>query len=274
LIFSVIKLIILLSISLLTIISVNQAFAQTTHTINIPTGAGDINAPYSWQVETTGNTDGEITIQVLDFIQWENADQAFHTVTSGTPDAGPDGMFDSGVFNPGEGFTFQFTESGTYKYYCILHLWMVGTINVQDAMASEVQVIHNVGQDVDENGEGVDVEYQLDRKLVGASVDTTINTVTFTLAGKLSDDQFVVNLPDVLIKNPNAVWLDGIQITNFESEKNGGIVTLIIPLEDNSEQVVILGSAVIPEFDSLVSIVMVLGIIPAIILSKRLKTRT
>jgi len=267
------KLIILLSILLITTIGVNQASAQTTHTINIPTGAGDINAPYSWQVETTGNTDGEVTIPVLDFIQWENADQTFHTVTSGNPEAGPDGMFDSGVFNPGESFTFQFTEAGTYKYYCILHLWMVGTINVQEAMASEVQVIHNVGQDVDVDGDGVDVEYQLDRKLVGSSVDTSKNTVTFTLAGVISDDQFVVHLPDVLIKNPNAVWIDGVQITDFESEQNRGIVTLTIPLEDNSEQVEILGSAVIPEFDSLLPIVMVLGIIPAIILSKRLQAR-
>ena len=268
------KLIILLSISLITTFGANQAFAQTTHTINIPTGAGDINAPYFWQVESTGNTDGEITIQVLDFIQWENADTLPHTVASGTPEDGPDGNFQSDLIGFGEGFRFQFTEPGTYKYYCTLHLWMVGTINVQEAMASEVQIIHNVGQDVDVNGEGVDVEYQLDRKLVGSSVDTTLNTVTFTLAGKLSDDQFIVHLPDVLIKNPNAVWVDGVQITDFESEKNRGIVTLTIPLEDDSEQVVILGSAVIPEFDSLVSIVMVLGIIPAIILSKRLKART
>jgi len=270
------KLIILLSISLLITIGVNQAFAQTTYTINIPTGAGDPNAPYFWQVETTGNTDGEVTIQVLDFVQWENADQTFHTVTSGIPDPGPgpDGMFNSGVFNPGEGFTFQFTEAGTYKYYCIPHPWMVGTINVQEAMAAEVQVIHNVGQDVDENGEGVDVEYQLARKLVGSSVDTSKNTVTFTLAGVISDDLFVVHLPDVLIKNPNAVWIDGVQITEFESEKNRGIVTLTIPLEDNSERVEILGSAVIPEFDSLLPIVMVLGIIPVIILSKRLQART
>jgi len=269
------KLLILLSISLLITIGVNQAFAQTTHTINIPTGAGDPNAPYFWQVETTGNTDGEITIEVLDFIQWENADQALHTVTSGTGSSDPDSgvLFDSGVFNPGEGFTFQFTEAGTYEYYCILHLWMVGTINVQEAMASEVQVIHNVGQAVDENGEGVDVEYQLTRKLVGSSVDTSKNTVTFTMVGVISDDQFVVNLPDVLIKNPNAVWLDGVQITDFESEKNRGVVTLTIPLEDNSEQVEILGSEVIPEFDSLVSILMVLGLIPAIILSKRLQAR-
>ncbi len=270
------KLLILLSISLLITIGVNQAFAQTTHTINIPTGAGDPNAPYFWQVETTGNTDGEITIQVLDFIQWENADQALHTVTSGTGSSDPDSgvLFDSGVFNPGEGFTFQFTEAGTYDYYCILHLWMVGTINVQEAMASEVQVIHNVGQKVDENSEGVDVEYQLARKLVGSSVDTTLNTVTFTLAGVINDDQFIVHLPDVLIKNPSEVWLDGIHITDFESEKNRGIVTLTIPLEDNSERVTILGSAVIPEFDSLLPIVMVLGIIPAIILSKRFIAKT
>jgi len=240
--------------------------------VNIPIGTGTQGCEETDECYIPAH----VTVHPKDEIMWSNVDAVGHTVTSGVglSDEESGLLFDSGLLSPLDTFSHTFDTLGAYPYYCVVHPWMVGTINVQEAMASEVQVIHNVGQDVDENDEGVDVEYQLARKLVGSSVDTSKNTVTFTLAGVIVDDQFVVHLPDVLIKNPNAVWIDGIQVTDFESEKNRGIVTLTIPLEDNSERVEILGSEVIPEFDSLLPIVMVLGIIPAIILSKRLQART
>jgi len=137
------------------IFGTNSAFAQSTYTINIPTGAADPNAPYFWQVESTGNTDGELTIQVLDSIRWVNADTAAHTVTSGIPIDGHDGKFDSSLFGPANSFKFQFTESGKYDYFCIVHPWMTGVVNVVDALSSENKIIHNVGQEVDEEGQAM-----------------------------------------------------------------------------------------------------------------------
>ena len=64
-------------------------------------------------------------------ILWENIDNTVHTVTTGEPTGGPDGLFDSETMAAGDTFEYTFTESGTYDYYCIFHPWMVGTVNVE-----------------------------------------------------------------------------------------------------------------------------------------------
>ena len=63
---------------------------------------------------------------------WENGDSAAHTVVSGTPGEGSDGVFSSGLIISGSTFTFTFTESGTYPYICIVHPWLTGTVTVAD----------------------------------------------------------------------------------------------------------------------------------------------
>jgi len=239
------------------IFGTSSAFAQSTHTINIPTGAADPNAQYFWQVKSTGNTDGELTIQVMDSIRWANADTAAHTVTSGTPADGPDGIFDSSLYPPGSSFNFQFREAGTYDYFCIVHPWMIGVVNVVEEMPLEIKRIHNVGQEVDEEGQGYDIAYYLDRKLTSATVDSTRKTVTFNLVGQIEDDKLVVHLPSGLIKNPNSVWIDDQQITDFESVTNEDMTILGIPLEMDTEEVIIMGTAVVPEFGTTVIILFV-----------------
>jgi len=63
-------------------------------------------------------------------LTWYNADSAAHTVTSGTPSEGPDGMFDSSLFLAGSSFSHTFTQSDTIDYYCMVHPWMQGTVIV------------------------------------------------------------------------------------------------------------------------------------------------
>ena len=63
-------------------------------------------------------------------VTWSNDDSAAHTVTSGTPTGGPDGLFDSSIFMAGNSFEFTFNDAGTYDYFCMVHPWMTGIINV------------------------------------------------------------------------------------------------------------------------------------------------
>ena len=63
-------------------------------------------------------------------VTWSNDDSAAHTVTSGTPTGGPDGLFDSSIFMAGNSFEFTFDDAGTYDYFCMVHPWMIGIINV------------------------------------------------------------------------------------------------------------------------------------------------
>lgn len=44
----------------------------------------------------------------------------------------PDGLFDSGLFKPGSSWAFKFNKSGTYNYFCTIHPWMEGIVQVTD----------------------------------------------------------------------------------------------------------------------------------------------
>ncbi|MCH6571973.1 MAG: hypothetical protein IH780_05365, partial [Thaumarchaeota archaeon] len=48
----------------------------------------------------------------------------------GTPSDGPDGTFDSSLFMAGTTFEHTFDEAGTYDYFCMVHPWMTGTVQV------------------------------------------------------------------------------------------------------------------------------------------------
>lgn len=58
-------------------------------------------------------------------VTWTNDDSTTHTVTSDT------GAFESGNLSPGNSFTHQFNDTGTFPYHCSIHTFMKGTITVQ-----------------------------------------------------------------------------------------------------------------------------------------------
>ncbi|MCV0372397.1 MAG: hypothetical protein K5793_02455 [Nitrosarchaeum sp.] len=109
--------------------------------VNIPYGAfnPELNTPAEvWYDPPI------IEISVGDMITWYNDDREGHTVTSGEGSGRfgwmsdnfgtPDGYFDSGRFMPGESWSFQFEESGMFSYFCVIHPWMEGIVNVQAAI--------------------------------------------------------------------------------------------------------------------------------------------
>ncbi len=71
-----------------------------------------------------------VSVSVGEEITWSNDDSAAHTVTSGTPADGPDGIFDSSLFMAGGTFSVTLDESGEYPYFCMVHPWMTGSITV------------------------------------------------------------------------------------------------------------------------------------------------
>ena len=72
-----------------------------------------------------------INISTGTTVEWTNEDSAMHTATSGSPTSGADGVFDSEILNIDDTYQFTFTDLGNYDYYCILHPWMIGTVNVE-----------------------------------------------------------------------------------------------------------------------------------------------
>ena len=266
------KIIIVVSI-IFVLFGTNSVFAQSTYTINIPTGAADPQAPYFWQSEKDGSTTGEIHVLPGDTVKWSNADTAVHTVTSGfSPDLGgegPDGNFDSGLFSPGESFKNTFGDEGTYPYYCLIHPWMTGFVVVESAFS----VIQNVGDDAGDGSTTFDVEYDYNRVIADATVDESQKAITFTLVGKPQNDDntLTLYLPKGLISNPNVIWADGESVTNFEVSSERGINKVTIPVTENTQQVTILGTSVVPEFGALSTVVLVTSMIAVIFAVSRSK---
>ncbi len=73
----------------------------------------------------------ELTTLAGSNVTWLNDSGVIHTVTSGNPQEGPDGIFDSGIIMSGDTFSHTFTEAGNYQYFCTVHPWMTGTIIVE-----------------------------------------------------------------------------------------------------------------------------------------------
>jgi plastocyanin len=72
-----------------------------------------------------------VTIQAGDTVTWTNNDSVAHTATSTHDPASFDGEME-----PGESFSFTFSEPGTFDYICEIHPAMEGTIVVEAAAAS------------------------------------------------------------------------------------------------------------------------------------------
>jgi plastocyanin len=71
-----------------------------------------------------------VTINTGDTVEWMNSDTAAHTVTGGSPADGPSGVFDSSLVLGGAQYSFTFEEAGSYDYFCMVHPWMVGDVQV------------------------------------------------------------------------------------------------------------------------------------------------
>jgi len=97
-----------------------------TETVSMPSGT---SVPGCEETNTCF-IPSSVTINVGDTISWSNDDTAAHTVTSGHPTTGPDGNFDSSLLMVGKTFDVTFDNSGSYEYFCMVHPWMVGEVQV------------------------------------------------------------------------------------------------------------------------------------------------
>ena len=68
---------------------------------------------------------GTLTVAVGTTVTWSNHDDIPHTVVSA------DGVFKPKVMETDEQFSYTFTKSGTFSYFCSIHPKMTGKVVVQ-----------------------------------------------------------------------------------------------------------------------------------------------
>ena len=242
--------------------------AESSYDINIPSGSADKDSPFHWSSEKDGDTSGFIEIIVNDTIFWRNGDTSPHTVTSGIPLDGPDGIFDSGMIDPGGFFVQTFTEVGNFPYYCTLHPWRTGLVSV----VSGHSVLPNVGSDFGDGTNVFDVEYKFNRLVDRASIDESTKSVSLELKGNTinDDNTLTLFLPSALISGISSVSVDGVMTEEFAQEFEDGITVLVInEVPPDAKSITVTGTTIVPEFGAIAAMILVVAITSVIAISAR-----
>ena len=71
----------------------------------------------------------QLTVKAGTTITWRNEDDIPHAIASA------ERMFKSKALDTDDGYSFTFTQPGTYAYFCSMHPHMTGTIVVQSKTA-------------------------------------------------------------------------------------------------------------------------------------------
>ncbi len=106
-----------------------------TITITPDTGSGSstddcVNIKYGCYVP------GIATVDLGGKIIFSNTDSAAHTFSAGTAIDGPTGEFDTGLLMTGNSFEFYPDTVGDINYFCMVHPWMNGLIQVSTTPVS------------------------------------------------------------------------------------------------------------------------------------------
>ena len=108
-------------------VAVLLAISMSLFALATSVATGDDAIPPSAEVKIDNFSFGPqtLTVAVGTEVVWVNRDDIPHTVVSA------DGIFKSKVRDTDEKFSYMFTKSGTYPYYCSLHPKMTGKIVVR-----------------------------------------------------------------------------------------------------------------------------------------------
>jgi len=115
-------------------ITTNDAFADTFF-VDIPSGA---SLPTCVNFANGCFDPDFIPVNLGDSVIWINKDSTTHTSVSGTQASGPDGLWNSGNILSSNSFTVLMDTLGTHDYFCTIHPWMRGVVQVVDLVNNPI----------------------------------------------------------------------------------------------------------------------------------------
>ena len=211
---------------------------------------------------------------------WHNVDTMPHTVSSGTPAEGFDGVFDSSLVPAGGMFSYKFEEAGTYDYFCMVHPWMTGIVTVSAEREEMEEMGHEEmgGMEHSDEHAASGVEDLSDQ-----FTTTTTSGVIHHIGANSDDDTLVVHLfgadddgelkitlnRDIITSFDDGSYFVLINSEEVEFEQMGR--TLHIEYGAGTEKIEIVGSHVVPEFGTIAMIILAVAIVSIIAITAKTK---
>ena len=220
-----------------------------------------------------------VTIDVGGEVMWNNVDSMAHTVTAGSPTEGLSEHFDSGLVAPSAMFSHEFTEAGTFDYFCMVHPWMVGTVMVsaEEEEHSDEEMAHGdeeMAHGDDHAAKGIeDLSDQFTTTLTSGVIhhiggNTDDSTLLVHLFGANDDGELKITLnSDIITPFDDGSYFVLVDSEETEFEQMGN--TLHIEYSAGAEKIEIVGSHVVPEFGTIAMIVLAVAIVSIIVLTTK-----
>jgi len=220
-----------------------------------------------------------VTIDVGGEVMWNNVDSMAHTVTAGSPTEGLSEHFDSGLVAPSAMFSHEFTEAGTFDYFCMVHPWMVGTVMVsaEEEEHSDEEMAHGdeeMAHGDDHAAKGIeDLSDQFTTTLTSGVIhhiggNTDDATLLVHLFGADDDGELKITLnSDIITPFDDGSYFVLVDSEETEFEQMGN--TLHIEYSAGAEKIEIVGSHVVPEFGTIAMIVLAVAIVSIIVLTTK-----
>jgi hypothetical protein len=135
------------------------------------------------------------------------------------------------------------------------------------------RTLEDVAKDLDENKNGFDIDYTLEGTLdPKVMINQEEKSITFFYNSEgIEEDVLIIHLPRELIDDPIGIYVDGVLDTNAIRNMQDEITTIYIPLFLDDKEITIYGTSVIPEFGSMITILMALSISIMIIFTFKFK---
>ncbi|MDX1441143.1 MAG: PEFG-CTERM sorting domain-containing protein [Nitrosopumilaceae archaeon] len=220
----------------------------------------------------------EITVNVGDEVTWSNDDSAAHTVTAGSAADGPSGVFDSSLFMAGTTFSHTFEKTGTFPYFCMVHPWMEGIVNVGTAeVTTTIQPQPELISEPIESQVSVDLKHEITGGQVKSmTADGSTNSLIIEI-DSTEDGQISVTLPRDVIdakvgdKDDYFFVLVDNEETEFEETTTATERTVTVKFPAGTGIIEIVGTFAIPEFGTITVIVLGVAIVSIIAFTSRSK---
>jgi predicted secreted protein with PEFG-CTERM motif len=224
-----------------------------------PAFAATIDAditPNSINKTTDAYAPNPIQANAGDTVVWTNKDSTIHTVTSGNPTDGPDGLFGHEnsdlVFANGK-FQYTFEAEGEYPYYCTLHPNMVGTVIVS-AGGSTGPTESTATAELDGNSYTVTAISE-DASVRALHIEPNeLVHVEFDGPGAVE-----LTLPKSMISGNLMVNGAAAQVVNEDAQST--TISFTVP---SSGEVEITGAIVVPEFGVIAALVLAISLVAVI----------
>ena len=251
------------------------AFADHSEVTIVP--AAGSGAPGCEETADGCYIPGTATVDVGGVVIMSNTDSAAHTFTSGTPEGGPDGVFDTSLLMVNNSFEWNPMTVGEQPYFCMVHPWMQGVIIVQEAEEDEGMDDHgdDKGEMMHPEGDATATGMLSDGTIVSiwASTPTAGEmmeiTIEFEDAEHVNHDMMVTQNGEDVLHDEGAHHHDGKGVHTTAALSSSDPVDITITFQGYGvddpktgpigEEVVF--SNVVPEFGTIAMMILAVAII-------------